>query len=69
MNATPAPSSARSDDEELVRRARYRERAAAQRESNATARENEANREAEADLDEKVIKFPAVADRWRSMDH
>jgi hypothetical protein len=28
-----------------------------------------ANCEAEADLEEKVIKFPTVADRWRSMDH
>ena len=25
--------------------------------------------EAEADLKEKVIKFPTVATRWRSMDH
>ena len=25
--------------------------------------------EAEADLEEKVIKFPAVANRWQSMDH
>jgi hypothetical protein len=25
--------------------------------------------EAEADLEEKVIKFPTVADRWRLMDH
>jgi hypothetical protein len=25
--------------------------------------------EAEADLEEKVIKFPTVANRWRSMDH
>jgi hypothetical protein len=25
--------------------------------------------EAEADLEEKVIKFPTVVNRWRSMDH
>ena len=25
--------------------------------------------EAEADLEEKVIKFPTVANKWRSMDH
>ena len=25
--------------------------------------------EAEADLEEKVIKFPTVDNRWRSMDH
>jgi hypothetical protein len=28
-----------------------------------------ANCEAEADLEEKVIKFPTVANKWRSMDH
>jgi len=25
--------------------------------------------EAEAELEEKVIKFPMLANRWRSMDH
>ena len=25
--------------------------------------------EAEADLEEKVIKFPTAANKWRSMDH
>jgi hypothetical protein len=25
--------------------------------------------EAEADLEEKVIKFPTVVNRWQSMDH
>jgi hypothetical protein len=25
--------------------------------------------EAEVDLEEKVIKFPTVANKWRSMDH
>ena len=25
--------------------------------------------EAEAELEEKVIKFPTVANRWQSMDH